>query len=85
LLVSSEDRRQGVLDLVAKAEPDLIVAASHGQTFSRHATHGSLTEYLLSYASLPVWIIQNLHGPAQRFENVVEAREVVRAYSAGLR
>ena len=55
-----EDVRHGLVELIDREQPDLVVVAAHGQTSSRQATHGSVTQHLLAHAQKPIWVVQNL-------------------------
>ena len=77
VVVRNADTRQGVLDLVQEVRADLMVLASHGQTSSRHANHGSLTQHLLSYSPVPLWVVQNLH----RHADGTEPQEALRIHA----
>jgi nucleotide-binding universal stress UspA family protein len=61
IVTNNQDTRQGALDMVREVRADLIVLASHGHTSSGHAVHGSLTQHILSYSPVPIWVVQNLH------------------------
>jgi nucleotide-binding universal stress UspA family protein len=59
LVEGVDDIRQGAIDIAERERADLVLLASHGQTSCPSATHGSLVEHLISYASKPVWVVQN--------------------------
>jgi nucleotide-binding universal stress UspA family protein len=65
IVTNNQDTRQGALDMAREVRADLIVLASHGHTSSRHAVHGSLTQHLLRYSPVPIWVVQNLHGQGE--------------------
>lgn len=73
LVVSNNDKRQGALDLVREVRADLVVVASHGHTASQYSVHGSLTEHLLSYSPVPIWVVQNMHRQTESYERAVQS------------
>jgi nucleotide-binding universal stress UspA family protein len=77
IVMSNQDTRQGTLDMLREVRADLIVLASHGHTSSRHAVHGSLTQHLLSYSPVPIWVVQNLHQHSESFASA-EQQQVLR-------
>lgn len=80
MVVSTQDTRQGALDMLREVRADLVVLASHGQTSSHHAVHGSLAQHLLGYSPIPTWVVQNLHRHDESFARA-EQQQVVRLHA----
>jgi nucleotide-binding universal stress UspA family protein len=66
LVLRSADEKQALLDLSQRERNDLIVLSAHGTTCNPALTCGSVTAHLLAHSSIPLLVLQDLHGSELR-------------------
>lgn len=59
-LVEAADLVAALHDVAERERVDLIVAAAHGRTGSRHRPYGSTVAHLLAYGATPLYVVQDL-------------------------
>lgn len=60
LVVRHANPRQCILEFASHERAGLVVVAAHGAVCDSTRTFGSVTEYLLTHASIPVLVLQDL-------------------------
>lgn len=64
VMVEAKSARDGVAVLIEKTKPQLVCMASHGRTGIKHALLGSVAEYTIRTAGVPVAVTKGKNLPA---------------------
>ncbi len=77
-VIRHPDERQSLLELSRKERIDLVVLSAHGSTCNRARAFGSVTAHLLTYSTVPLFVLQDLPEPERlRFPEPGEEDEEV--------
>ena len=66
VVVRHPNERQGLLEITLREHADLVVLAAHGVACDPARAFGSVTAYLLTHATVPLLVLQDLPQPRAR-------------------
>ncbi len=79
-VVRRPEEREALLDVAAQEAADMLVITAHGSTCNVERASGSVASYLLAYAQLPVFVLQDMPrdplelGPGHAARGALSAR-----------